>query len=207
MYAVSLLRGLSPLSLSIIVCVALLVFTRGIHADGVIDTFDGFLSGKRGREEILAVMKDSRLGALGFTGALCVYLVKIALLYELLQRLSRDPLIYLALPPVLSRGGVAFHAWLFPPASGREGLGKSFRSSVRFRHVVTSFLLTEVFSLRPGDWRTLMLAPPVLLFWAGWGALCMRKIGGITGDTMGAGVELAEVLSFLLVLLIVFNKG
>ena len=202
-YALSLLRGLSPLTISVIICVSLIVLTRGMHADGVVDTFDGFLSGKASKDETLAVMKDPRLGALGFVSSLCIYLLKIVFVYEVVLRLPKDPLLYIALPPMLSRGTLPFHAWFFPPARVKEGLGKKFKSSVKLRQVVASFILTELFSMRPGDIRPLIFAPVLIFFWIGWGFLCMKKIGGITGDTMGAGVELAEVFSFILVLIIV----
>ena len=202
-YALSLLRALSPITISVIISVSLIVLTRGMHADGVADTFDGFLAGKNKIEETLAVMKDPRLGALGFVSTLSIYLIKIVFIYEVIVRLPKDPLLYIALPPMLSRGCLPFHAWFFPPARSRGGLGRAFRTSVKPGQVVASLILTELFSLRPEDLRPLFFTPVLIIFWIGWGFLCMKKIGGITGDTMGAGVELAEILSFILVLIII----
>jgi cobalamin synthase len=54
-------------------------------------------------------------------------------------------------------------------------------------------------SLVPGNLFGLLLLPALVLFWAAWGLLCMRKIGGMTGDTMGAGVELSELFCLILV--------
>jgi len=67
------------------------------------------------------------------------------------------------------------------------------------RAVTLSLLLMACISLVPGNLFGLLLPPALALFWAAWGLLCMRKIGGMTGDTMGAGVELSELFCLILV--------
>ena len=240
-----LLGGLSDLALAIVLCVFSLFFSRALHADGLVDTFDGFLTGKRDKGEILRVMKDSRLGALGFIGSLSVYLLKIALLHDILAAggsalsgplaggaleagagettiltalfpwigapvtnvpatyapwrfVGRIPLI-LAVAPALSRGGVPFACVLFPYAGSEKGLGKSFFETVGLRQTIAAFLLMEIFCSLTGRGACLLLPPLMLLFWAGWGILCARKIGGMTGDTLGAGIELSELFSLMLI--------
>jgi cobalamin 5'-phosphate synthase/cobalamin synthase len=202
-YLISLIPVLSPFSRAVLCVVFLFGFTRGLHADGVIDTFDGFLSGRRRREETLAVMKDARVGALGWMGAFSVYILKIALIYEILIHLPESRRTLLILPAVLSRGGVAFYAFLFPPARREESLGKSFLEGVRLRELLASVLLMELLSFRPNIPPALMLPAAVLCFWLLWGFLCRIKIGGITGDTIGAGIEFSEVVGFALVLILI----
>ena len=224
-----LAKGLSPFTIAVVLCALTLFLSRGLHADGLIDTFDGFLSGRRGRDEILGIMKDSRLGALGFLGAFCLYSLKIAFLHEVLSKLSAASLagsprllfaplpfslwrdippsglmagcypLFLAILPALSRGGVPISCALFPYAGGEKGLGRSFTASVTWRAVTLSLLLMACISLVPGNLFGLLLLPALVLFWAAWGLLCMRKIGGMTGDTMGAGVELSELFCLILV--------
>jgi len=258
-YGVSQIQRLSPLTIAVLVCIIILIITRGIHADGVLDTFDGFLSGKRDRKAIIAIMKDSRVGALGFISAFCIYILKISIVYEVLIHIPKNSLSFLFIPPVLSRGGVPFYSFLFGRrASGRvpgrsraggqearayetltgdpggkgpdgkehvekgdfggnacgneiaesepgavhpgKGLGKSFAGSIRLPHVLFTFFLMELFCFRPENLFTLLFAPLVLLFWLLWGMVCIKKIGGITGDTIGAGIELAEIVGFVLIL-------
>jgi adenosylcobinamide-GDP ribazoletransferase len=245
-----LLGGLSDLALATVLCVFSLFFSRALHADGLVDTFDGFLAGRRDKGEILRVMKDSRLGALGFIGALSVYLLKIALLYDILAAggsvpagphaggalgagagettilsalfpwigaagtiapgarapvtrvpwrfAGRIPLI-LSVAPALSRGGVPFACALFPYAGSEKGLGKSFFETAGVRQTVAAFLLMEIFCSLTGRGSCLLLPPLLFLFWAGWGVLCARRIGGMTGDTLGAGIELSELFSLVLI--------
>ena len=203
LYLISLIPAISPFLLAVISLLFMLGFTRGLHTDGVIDTFDGFLSGRRERDEILVVMKDARVGALGWMGAFSLYMLKIALLYEILLHIPPRLQSLLILPPVLSRGGVAFYAFLFPPASSESSLGKNFVQGVGLRELLVSILLMLILSFRTTSPPALLLPAAVLCFWLGWGYVCRAKIGGITGDTIGAGIEFAEALGFLLVLLLV----
>jgi adenosylcobinamide-GDP ribazoletransferase len=230
-----LIPGISDLTLAVVLLAFTLFFTRALHADGLVDTFDGFLAGRMRREDILKVMKDSRLGALGFVGALSVYLLKIAFLYDILSAaagaelaggvlpgggvfpagvfmggppwhaVGRVPPV-LAVVPALSRGGVPLACALFPYAGSREGLGRSFVETVTFRQPLVAFLLMEIFCCLAGSVSCLLLPPLLFLFWAGWGVLCTRKIGGVTGDTLGAGVELSELFA-LIVVRILSSRG
>jgi adenosylcobinamide-GDP ribazoletransferase len=203
LYLISLILPLSPFLRAVMCVLFLLGFTRGLHTDGVIDTFDGFLSGRRERDEILAVMKDARVGALGWMGAFSIYVLKVALIYEILLHIPASHRSLIVLPPVLSRGGVAFYAFLFPPARRESSLGKSFLEGVGLRELLVSVLLMVLLSFRLTIPPALLLPAAVLCFWLGWGFVCRAKIGGITGDTIGAGIEFAETLGFLFVLLLV----
>ena len=193
--------GPSPLLRSVLICVSLIFMTRGIHADGVIDTFDGFLSNKREKTEILSVMRDSTAGALGVVSAFCLYLLKTALVYEALTTMEPRLITALMIPPVLARGPVAFCCALCGPAD-RSGMGGGFVRSVRVRHAATALLLSVLFCFRPSMWYASLLPVAAALLWWGWGLLCRRKIGGMTGDTIGAGIEIVETLGFALILVL-----
>ena len=114
LYLISLLPGLSPLTRSAIMVVFTLFFSRFIHADGFMDTMDGFLSGKKNQQDIIAVMRDSRTGALGFVSGFSIYVLKICLFYEILSTWAGGFPYYLFAVPALSRGGVAVSGYLFP---------------------------------------------------------------------------------------------
>ncbi len=188
---------ISPLGVAVFIAIFLIIATRGIHADGILDTFDGFLSGRVLKDEILAIMKDSRVGALGFMSAFCIYMLKIAILYEIIRYMPGAHRSLLILPPVLSRGGVALYCRAFPPAG--QGMGSSFASSIKTGHILTSFLLMELLSFRYFNIMLLLLPVLILALWMVWGIICRKKIGGFTGDTIGAGIEMTEVAGFALV--------
>jgi adenosylcobinamide-GDP ribazoletransferase len=192
-YPISLLRGLSPLTTAVVMSIFLLIFSRALHADGLIDTFDGFLSGEKNKDKILAVMRDSKQGALGFIAAFSLYLLKICFFYEILRGHTREFPLFLMAVPALSRGGVAVAGSVFPYAGGEKGLGKDFVSSIGPRQAIFSFFLMLVFSFSRQNFFSLLYAPVSCVFWIVWGLICRGKIGGITGDTIGAGIELSEV--------------
>ena len=203
LYPISLLKALTPFTISVLMCAFIFLFSRALHADGLIDTIDGFLSGKKNKEDILFIMKDSRVGALGLIGAFSLYLIKISMFYEILRRSQNYPPLLMAVP-ALSRGGVAIAGWLFPYASEGEGFGKSFVASIGAAQAIISFILMVVVSISRNSMYSLFFAPFISLFWILWGGICKRKIGGITGDTIGAGIEISEVLSLVLIYAIQF---
>jgi adenosylcobinamide-GDP ribazoletransferase len=202
LFLISLLTGLSPLTRSAVIVIFTLFFSRFIHADGFMDTVDGFLSGRKNPQDIIAVMRDSRTGALGFIGAFSIYILKICLFYEIIKNWSGGFPYYLLAVPALSRGGVAIAGYIFPYAGGEKGLGRSFVASIGLLQALVSFVLMGIISFNTQNILSLVSAPAVSLFWVLWGLVCRKKIGGITGDTLGAGIEMSEL--FYLVLFIVF---
>jgi adenosylcobinamide-GDP ribazoletransferase len=193
LYLISLLTGLSPLTRSAIMVIFTLFFSRFIHADGFMDTMDGFLSGKKKPSEIIAVMRDSRTGALGFVGGFSIYILKICLFYEIISKSTGGFPYYLFAAPALSRGGVAISGYIFPYAGGEKGLGRSFVSSIGLFQALVSFILMGIISFNRDNILSLVSAPAVSVFLIIWGLVCMKKIGGITGDTLGAGIEMSEL--------------
>jgi len=197
LYLLSLVTIFSSLTISILMCVFLFGFTRGMHADGLGDTFDGFFSGKKDKKAIIAIMRDSRVGAMAIIAVFSVYLLKIALFYELLVKGSQGVPFYIIVAPVLSRGGVGFDGYLFRYAGGERGLGRAFTESIKLEYVVIGFLIQEGICLLGPSPEALFFPHLSFLFWFLWGLLCKKKIGGITGDTLGAGIELCEVFCLL----------
>jgi len=199
-YPLAQLRALSPFAISVLMCVFVLIFTRALHADGLVDTFDGFFSRANRPDQVLEVMKDSRLGAMGYVFSLCLYLVKIAFFYEILRNAAGSFPCFLVAAPALSRGGVAVAGALFPPAGTKEGLGQAFVKSIGPGHAAGSFALMTAIACaltRPPLYGALLAICSAGL-WAAWGLVSKKKIGGMSGDTIGAGIELTEVCCMIL---------
>jgi adenosylcobinamide-GDP ribazoletransferase len=190
-----------------------------MHADGLLDTFDGFLSGGGSPGRVLEVMRDSRVGALGLVGAACVYGVKLVLLFELVLALAPAgaggtgplqgtgrltqavPLSALVIPAAGARGALGLHCLLFPPARRGEGLGGALVAAVRPAHAAGALALSLAIACLPGCPALLLAVPASAAVWVLWGLVCRARIGGITGDTLGAGIEIAETAGYLAVLL------
>lgn len=215
------LVGAHPVTRAALAIILLLAATRGLHADGVLDTFDGFLSGGKSRQEVLEVMHDSRVGSLGLMGAACVYGIKFLLLFELLLLLAPTdglvavrvealpdlpaavPLSAVIIPAVAGRGSLGLHCLVFPPARRGTGMGGSLCTAVRPLPATCALAVSLLLSYRPGFLCLLLPVFVAVMVWFLWGAVCRAKIGGVTGDTMGAGIEITETAGYFVLLLTV----
>lgn len=183
------------------------IITGNLHLDGLMDTADGFYGGYT-RERRLEIMRDSRVGAHGVAAGIVTLLLKWSLIWALLQS---QRLVW-ALPLALSasRWSLVLMA-KSQPSARKDGLGRTYAKHLRPRHLVWATLAwiaavaTALFlkgSLGPTGvpdrkWTlALVTAPAISLL---FGRYVTKKIGGLTGDTLGATSELVE-LAVLLVL-------
>ena len=198
---------LFPLTVSsVVVLLAGAFFTAGLHLDGFADTMDGlgaFFKG--GREKALAVMKDSRSGALGVLGLVLLILFKYSLLVEIS---GSARYLSLFLMPVSGRWLLAPAGQIYPYARSASGLGEGFAGRITNREVVIALCWVFFCALagaaaggaaaRP--WLFALTLGGLFISWAGaalFAAYLARCFGGMTGDTLGAVSELGE-LFFLL---------
>lgn len=219
-YGVAMLQA-HPVTRAVLAVMLLLAATRGLHADGLLDTFDGFLSGRESHLQVLEVMRDSRVGALGLVGAACVYGAKFLLLFEILLSMGPSggvvqsggragafpdlpngvPLSAVIIPAVAARGTLGLHCLLSPLARRGAGMGRSLCEAVRVLPAVCALTLSAALAYRPGFLCALLPVPMAVLAWVLWGAVCRAKIGGVTGDTLGAGIEITETAGYFILLL------
>lgn len=187
---------LPPLPLGVILLVISIYLTGGLHLDGLADTADG-LGSSRSREDTLAIMKDSRIGAMGVIALVSLLLLKFSLFASLQSAISLPMLL---LPPVLGRWGMVWGMAVFP--SGRqEGLGKAFAEFTGKWDLLLSMVFTLLIAfLVAGAWGIylLLLAGGYACLFHRW---ITKRLGGITGDTLGAACETGEVFSMLLIFL------
>lgn len=173
--------------------VLLAAVTGAFHLDGLADTADG-LYGHRDREKALAIMKDSRVGAMGVVAVACVLLVKAAALGSV----AHGRFLALTIVPAYARSAMMVGMRILPYARGQEGIGSAFfetpLSVMDFKFVAAPVILSLLLG-----WRGLLLN---LVFAAATAALVFiyrKKLGGITGDLLGAMTEILEAVLFLAV--------
>lgn len=183
--------------LNILLVVSLLVLTGGIHLDGLADTFDALSSG-RDKEEMLRIMRDPHVGVMGLLSVVSVLLLKISFLSSLNIGAK---LAALVLSCTLSRWAQVFLMFFFPYARV-EGKTKIFMQNINLKIVILITLVALCFSLLIMRLEGLYLILIVAL--SGY-LICnsvKKKIGGITGDTLGAVSELIEVIVLLSICLL-----
>jgi adenosylcobinamide-GDP ribazoletransferase len=188
---------------SVLVVIAEALVTGALHMDGLADAADGFGGGKT-REDILRIMRDPSIGTYGAAALALLVAFKITAFATLLDRHRALP--YLVLAPVLGRWTAAPLACFLPYARP----AKAAPAFVGTREFIWSTLVTGIItslipvahapaaSVRQG----LFCWAAVAAFAAAFGVFCRRKIGGITGDTLGAAIEVAECIVLLLALLL-----
>lgn len=170
-----------------------LFLTGALHEDGLADTADA-LGGARNREDALRILSDPAHGTYGVLSIVLSVTLRVAALASL------DGWTAAAVLPgahALSRGAALVLLGALPPAA-EQGLGASYAATTTRRDValgVEAALAAGLLVL--GGW----VLPAALLVALGAGAvgvLSARRIGGITGDVLGASQQVGEVLVLLL---------
>ena len=185
------------LALNIIIAVALIVITGGIHLDGFSDTADAFLSGKP-KEQMLEIMRDSHAGVMGVLSLISVILLKVALLFSI--SLSLKP-IALMLMCSLSRWSAPAAIFFFPYAR-QEGKAGVFIKGMNLRIFILSSVVAVVSAAVVWQIKGLVILLIVTGLSYVMGKFSTKKIGGITGDTLGAGIEITEIIILLSVFIL-----
>ena len=206
---------LSPLLSAVLAVGLLAVLTRGMHLDGLADTADGLGSGKP-PEEALAVMRRGDIGPFGVLTVLLVLLTQVAALQAALTAGRGVSTVVVAL--VVSRSVLPLLCSEGVPAARSSGLGSAVAGSVS-RPALAVGLAVGVLAValvvlgQAGWWHlagaggelpytglaggrlsSLRLALAVVLPLAAGVTLalrCVRRLGGVTGDVLGACVEVA----------------
>lgn len=173
-----------------LVIVTLTLVTGGLHLDGLMDICDGVFGG-HSRERALEIMKDSRVGAFGVLGAVCLLLLKFSFLFAVPAEIKWRALVFM---PVAGRWAFVYAIAAFPYARP-EGTGKAFKEQVRWQQLFWASVLSvaigaSLFRLWLPIFALFILAATHLL-----GRYLTGKLGGLTGDAYGAIGEVVEVLA------------
>ncbi|HQC73402.1 MAG TPA: adenosylcobinamide-GDP ribazoletransferase, partial [Candidatus Competibacteraceae bacterium] len=165
------------------------------HLDGLADTADAWIGGQGDRSRTLAIMKDPRSGPIAIAAVVLVLLNKFAALQMLLAGDARELLL---LTPVLGRTAIVL-LLVTTPYVRPDGLGAPYASYLP--RLSCTLVLVAATTIALLDW-----IGGVLLTVLGLGLLALRKslldrLGGITGDTLGAACELVETATLLALVL------
>lgn len=206
---------LPPLPAAVLTLILWVGLTGGLHLDGWMDTADGILS-YRPREQMLEIMKDSRVGAMGVLACVLLLMLKLSLIYSLLLD-GLDASGLLLLPLIWSRWFMVHAMSSWPMARGKDGLAGKFHGlnkgqimAALLIAIVSSGVVASIIPLIYMDsltWTTALLGfitIPLAAWVAGtWLARRLNAtLGGLTGDTYGALNELLEVVALLMLVLL-----
>lgn len=192
------LDGMLPIVCAVLANVCI---TGALHVDGLADTCDGIFSARK-KEKMLEIMKDSRIGSNGTLAVVFDILIRIAILISI----SSNMIIWLIFAaPIASRALIPLLMKLSVYARAEGGMGGLFLGKQSWSRTLIAFasgmLMVWLFLNFVGlaSFAGAMLA--IILY----RSYIYSKIQGMTGDTLGAGNELAEIV-FLLTAVIIWRQ-
>lgn len=198
-------------TIAVIISMAITIYATGaFHEDGLADSADG-LGGGWEREQVLTIMQDSRLGTYG---AVALFLMLMAK-FQVLTALHTDWVIL---------GLIAAHAlsrlcavWLIAslPYAKFSGKAKPLSTQISRRGLMaanffgllpTFILAWLIYIATHGFWQTVLvfivvLALLIAAVWLWWRRLLLRKLGGYTGDNLGAMQQMTELAFYFAALI------
>jgi len=181
-------------TLSVILVVVLIAITGGMHLDGLTDTADAFLSGKS-KDEMLEIMRDPHIGVMGVLSVISVILLKISLFVSLQGPLRITALLLMC---VLSRWAVILAMFFFSYAR-MVGKASAFFKGMNLKIFILSTIAVIICAFLIWQINGLIALLIVAAFAYLIGKFISSKIGGVTGDTLGATIELTELATLLFV--------
>ena len=181
-----------PLVSAAVAVTAGVMLTGGFHEDGLGDIADGFGGGWDSQQR-LQIMKDSRLGTYGVLAIGCSLLIRVSALSAMS---GRDALLVAIGAHLLARNWALVTLGFAPPA-GASGLAALTRPGAKraVAAVGTGWLVVALVVLGPERGAVMAGAGAVATVATVW--LAKRKIGGVTGDVLGAIEQVAETSAFV----------
>jgi adenosylcobinamide-GDP ribazoletransferase len=190
-----LLAEIIPINFAVIAIIIFdILITGALHLDGFGDTCDGFFAFK-GREKIIEIMKDSRIGAFACIGIVLNLLIKYQG-YLLLVTSSKT--LSIILIPMISRFSIVLISYI-GKAAKEKGSGNLFINTVTLRELIvnTLFVMLVGFLLNLTFEMIILLIGTVVITIL-FNLLCNSKIKGITGDSLGANNELVTLIGLII---------
>lgn len=173
----------------------LIILTRGLHIDGFVDTIDGLAGGKT-KEDILHIMRDHRVGALGVVGVIMLIMIKYL---SLNSAPSASKNLIMITMPMMSRWLQVVFTNMYSYAR-QDGMGKAFVEGVRGRQAWIATIFTALVLIFLFKFNAILIMVLMAIVTYLMGIYFKKTLGGITGDVIGAVSEVSEVMFLLIII-------
>jgi cobalamin 5'-phosphate synthase/cobalamin synthase len=170
---------------AVLIVTAEALLTGGLHFDGLADMADGFGGGKT-REDVLRIMRDHAIGSYGAAALILLVALKVTAIAGLIAR--HAAVRYLLLAPALGRWSLVLLSRLFPYARPSEAVSRHIGTS----ELVWATALMVSTGILVAKWQSIVCWAAVTGVSMLFGQICFRRIGGVTGDTLGANEQICE---------------
>ena len=196
--------GLPPLAVGLLVVGGLALGSRALHLDGLADTIDGLGSGWTA-ERSLTVMRRGDVGPMGVVALIIVLGLQAVSIGELVHGLAGALLVGLVV--CSSRAALCLICVRGVPAAREDGLGAAVAGSVPRSAAVACWITVLLIMAAVADWSGRSPISGALATAAAASAVgllvyrCVRRLGGVTGDVMGAGIEIAFTVMIVMMII------
>lgn len=175
--------------------------TGALHLDGLGDVADAMGASHRTPHRFLEVLRDPHIGAFGVIAIVLQLMAKLVLLATLVSLAGLDEAPFvpaLLLVPAWARWGTLIWSLMVPPLA--TGSGERFSWSVDWPVAAVEGVLLGILSLwlAPSLLLAFLIVPAIAFYWLG-------RLGGVTGDCLGASVEVTESLLLLVLVVAVLS--
>ncbi len=190
-----------PMLSAFLVLLAWVGLTGALHLDGLCDFCDGVFGGHN-TEDRLRIMKEPQLGTFGLVGGVLLILGK----FVTLQTLGGGQWGAASGAKMVAASVVVARCLVLGVAAGAryprpEGTGKAlieatcWPEGTAYAAIAAGGTLLAIPHFRPLDALAVFLPVLLVVFLLRW--ICERRLGGVTGDCLGAAIELTEVVFLL----------
>ncbi|MCG8383636.1 MAG: adenosylcobinamide-GDP ribazoletransferase [Gammaproteobacteria bacterium] len=179
--------------LAAIILLVWTLITGGLHLDGLADSADAWIGGFGDREKTLRIMKDPACGPMAVGVLVLTLLIKFSALQVALEQ---SVLIAVLISPIIARAAV-IALYLTTPYAKDEGMGLLLIENLPKKPAGAVLVITAgLCLLGSGALALMMLITAIATFWLLRKLMCTR-IGGVTGDTTGALIEITETTTLV----------
>ncbi|MCD3244650.1 adenosylcobinamide-GDP ribazoletransferase [Clostridium botulinum C] len=192
--ASKLTTGMFPI---VVALLANTMITGAFHIDGLADTCDGIFSSRK-KERMLEIMKDSRVGTNGAIAIVFDFMFRACILNSLSEKYI---LISIIMAPVVAKTIVTLLMCFSVYARKEGGLGGVFLEKVEPFRMIIAFAICIILGYLVIGYKFLLILFITVIIMEIYKKFIYSKIDGMTGDTLGAANEIAEIM-FILILLV-----
>ncbi|MEM9897221.1 MAG: adenosylcobinamide-GDP ribazoletransferase, partial [Bacteroidota bacterium] len=198
---------IGPLFASLLFILVSVWFTGAFHEDGFADVCDGFGGGWT-REQILNIMKDSRLGTYAVVGLILLILIKVSLLVEFPSKYDEILLLLMlinghTLSRMMAATVIFTHEYVREDEKSKaKPVAKAYSSINVFLVLLLGLIPTGLIVFLTGEWFWCTIPIPLYLVKMMLSSYFKKKIGGYTGDCLGATQQVVEVAYYLFLIIL-----
>lgn len=168
--------------------------TGGLHIDGLSDMSDAWVGGFGSKEKTLKIMKDPACGPMGVISIVLLILLKTTTTAALFTHVA---VYYILFIPVLSRT-LAIVLLIITPYVRDDGIGKNLADEANTYIVIILGVFVAILLIVLTQVLGIVLLTGSAMLLLLWRQLLMKRLGGCTGDTIGALIEVSELVLLLL---------